>query len=152
MQRAEPNELSPLRWEDLTVGAVYGPYAYTPDERALALWAQVYNRELSEGPVVPAGLVPIAVLKALREAFDGIPPGGVLARQTFRFGSQPPFGETLSTSVAIADKYERRGRPFVTFVFTSTISAGSQFVAESRQTLIWPRRHAAPTEGSHSHA
>lgn len=140
----EAGLLTELHWEDLEPGRSYGPYDYTPQPSDVALWARTYDRVLPDPPRVPPALVPIAVLKALREAFSGIPAGGVLARQTFRFGVEPAVGERMRTSVEVAEKYERRGRPFVRLAYTTTREDGV-FVAESRQTLIWPRR--ATTDG-----
>lgn len=144
---AEAGRLTTLHWEDLVEGQTRGPYTYIPDRDAVALWALVYGRRAEDSPGVPPGLVPIAVLKALREAFDGIPAGGVLARQTFRLGSEPVLGRPLHTLVRVAEKYLRRGRSYVTLVYTSTDQEGT-FVAESRQTLIWPQRTPVATGGA----
>jgi hypothetical protein len=84
-------------------------------------------------------LVPIHVLRALRIAFHGIPPGGVLTKQAFHFAQVLEVGQPFRTTVRVADKYVKRGRSYVVLDYSMRLPSG-ELIAESRQSLIWPRR------------
>lgn len=140
--------LTSIVWEDIPLGAEYGPYSDVATQEERNLWAQVYEQPSDNGTAVPPGLVPIYVLRALRAAFNGIPPGGVLARQTFDFAMPLEIGQPFQTTIRVVDKYTKRGWPYVVLAYSIYLH-NFELIAESRQRLIWPRREE---EGSPSDA
>ncbi|HBY98227.1 MAG TPA: hypothetical protein DEP84_30495 [Chloroflexi bacterium] len=136
----ESERLTSILWEDIPPGAEYGPYEDVARHEDRDLWAEVYERRPDdEGATIPPGLIPVYILRALRLAFNGIPAGGVLARQTFTFSRPLRIGESFQTTIRVAEKYLRRGRPYVVLAFTIRLPDGT-LVAESHKHLIWPGR------------
>lgn len=63
------------------------------------------------------------------------PPGGLHAKQNFRFHRRLRLGETLSIQGRVTEKYERKGRPYV--VISLEVKSEGEMVAEATITSVW---------------
>lgn len=77
---------------------------------------------------VPRVVVPDAVL----------PPGGVHARQEYRFERPLQAGQRITTAMRLVDKYEKRGRRYLVYEFEVRDETGAVSLV-SRMTSIAPR-------------
>lgn len=77
----------------------------------------------------------IYILQAYKTA-GGIPPGGIHAKQKFKFIAPVMSGEKLVTKARVIDKYLKRDMKFVE-VETVTTGEGGQDKVYSVLTLIW---------------
>lgn len=64
-------------------------------------------------------------------------PGGVHAKQEFRFLNPTYVGDRLHTVITVSDKYERRGKKYLVFDSITTNQHGEPAVW-GRRTRIWP--------------
>lgn len=64
-------------------------------------------------------------------------PGGVHAKQEFRFMNPSYVGDRLHTVITVSDKYERRGKKYLVFDSLTTNQRGEPIVW-GRRTRIWP--------------
>jgi hypothetical protein len=109
-------EISDRRYEDLSVGDRFGPFAErVPADDAGRLRGPVGERRPGAG--APLGILPLITLRALRRALDGIIPGGVLIGQRFTVHAELPEAVELEVEVAVSAQVRRGERLDTTFTF-----------------------------------
>jgi hypothetical protein len=83
---------------------------------------------------VPSTLAAVYVLEHMRSRKT--PPGGIHAKQHFRFHRALRVGDVLKTTAIVTDKYEKNGRRYVVTESTTVDTAG-ETVTTGRMTSIW---------------
>jgi hypothetical protein len=130
--------ISESRYEDLTVGELYGPFE------------ESFSREQSDvlrGPVgivmpgdaAPPGILPLVTLRVLRRALRGIIPGGILIRQRFTFHADLPAEARVAVEVRLSAQRSRPSGLYTTFTFALTHDRALAAVVE--WTILAPRAH-----------
>jgi len=136
-----------LRYDELEVGRVFGPFSYA----ICADWAQryaevvgaepaVYPQALQTGhdspPLAPPLLLDIlAPLKALLLPF---PEGVVHAREELELHAPVRVGDLVAIWLTVTDRYLKNDKRFVVFEQRAENERG-HLLAMARKTLVWPR-------------
>lgn len=84
--------------------------------------------------VAPPMLAAVYVIDALRTRVG--PPGGIHAKQQFKFHRPAYVGETLLTSAQVLKLYERKGRNYVEMT-TETSNQEGELITSGMITRIW---------------
>ncbi|PHR48241.1 MAG: hypothetical protein COA48_07990 [Cycloclasticus sp.] len=84
--------------------------------------------------IAPPMLAAVYVIEALRTRVG--PPGGIHAKQQFKFHRPAYIGETLYTSAKVLKLYERKGRNYVEMT-TQTHNQEGELVTSGMITRIW---------------
>ena len=98
----------------------------------------------ADGDTVPFEYALTWMLDALREGLDGIPDGGVLLRHELMLLAPAPTDHDLCSTIEVAEKYRRRGRPVIAFRIVTKRSGSDETIAEDVIHLLWPRAREAP--------
>lgn len=88
-----------------------------------------------EGIIAPPTLASLFVLKAYRTDWTP-PPGGIHLQQKFRFYGPMRPGDLLTVQAELAQKAEKSGRWFLTFISHSKNQKG-EIVVWSESTSVW---------------
>lgn len=134
------------KYDDLEIGQMFPdrPAVFHVDEahirgfRAI-LRDAVRDDVASQGDVAPPMLAAVYIRPA-QNALNG-PPGGVHAKQSFRFHAAVEAGDVLSTTLQVLEKYERKGRRYLVSE-TRTSNQHGTLVATGRIVSIWGREDA----------
>lgn len=127
--------ISDIPSDELHVGDRFGPFEYKVDDSVANDWATVFDGRSESTEYLSPGAMTLYYLKCAMDAFDGIPRGAILARQSYDFYSAPSVGGTLTTNLEILNKEVRKNRTWITFVVD--VSADSRSVSTSQLTWIW---------------
>ena len=84
--------------------------------------------------IAPPMLAAVYVIDALRTRVG--PPGGIHAKQQFKFHRPAMIGETLFTSASVLKLYERKGRNYVDMT-TQTKNQQGELITSGMITRIW---------------
>ena len=84
--------------------------------------------------VAPPMLAAVYVIDALRTRVG--PPGGIHAKQQFKFHRPAYIGETLFTTAQVLKLYERKGRNYVEMT-TETRNQHGELITNGMITRIW---------------
>ncbi len=84
--------------------------------------------------IAPPMLAAVYVIDALRTRVG--PPGGIHAKQQFKFHRPAVIGETLFTSAVVLKMYERKGRNYVEMT-TETKNQHGELITSGMITRIW---------------
>ncbi|HIF17448.1 MAG TPA: hypothetical protein EYG50_00360 [Cycloclasticus sp.] len=84
--------------------------------------------------IAPPMLAAVYVIDALRTRVG--PPGGIHAKQQFKFHRPAVIGETLFTSAVVLKMYERKGRNYVEMT-TETKNQQGELITSGMITRIW---------------
>jgi len=84
--------------------------------------------------IAPPMLAAVYVIDALRTRVG--PPGGIHAKQRFKFYRPAKIGETLYTSAKVVKLYERKGRHYVE-MSTETKNQTGELITTGVITRIW---------------
>ena len=84
--------------------------------------------------IAPPMLAAVYVIDALRTRVG--PPGGIHAKQRFKFYRPAKIGETLYTSAKVVKLYERKGRNYVE-MSTETKNQTGELITSGVITRIW---------------
>ncbi|PCH84033.1 MAG: hypothetical protein COB26_07730 [Piscirickettsiaceae bacterium] len=84
--------------------------------------------------MAPPMLAAVYVIEALRTRVG--PPGGIHAKQQFKFHRPAMVGETLLTSATVLKVYERKGRNYVDMT-TETKNQDGELITSGMITRIW---------------
>lgn len=131
------------RYDELVVGSVFPeqPVEFAVTAEVAAGYRAIAEQSLlpqgappAEGDAVPPSLAALYI-RGAQNALRG-PPGGVHAKQHFTFLRPVRIGDTLHTSLTIADKYERNGRRYVVSETMTRDAAGAE-ITRGRITSIW---------------
>ncbi len=128
--------LSNIPYDDLVVGARFGPYDDTVAEDLAARLAGPIG-ETTPTALTPPAVYPVLFLRALRRAMGGIPAGSILAKQELEFHRELPVGSLVRLTTWVGAKEVRRERPFVTIDFDIRDEDDRQ-VLTGRKIIVWP--------------
>lgn len=131
------------RYDDFSIGQVFPeqPAAFHIDAACIRGFRDVMRRAAPADPaaggnVAPPMLAAVYIRPALNAL--GFPPGGIHARQSFQFHRSARAGDTLSTTLEILEKYERKGRRYLVLDTRTTNQQGT-LVSTGRIVSIWGR-------------
>lgn len=131
-----PPRHSDVSYEDLDVGATYGPFSETVDAQLADSMRETIGVE-RQGAVAPPAVFPILFLRALRRAMGGIPPGSVLAKQDLEFHAPVSVGSAVQVLVRVSEKYVRRERPYAVIEFEIANDDG-ELALIGHKVIVWP--------------
>jgi len=123
------------RYDEVAIGDRFpetpARYAVTPE--AIAAF-RVATQDSAQSEIAPALLAAVYGRPA-QNALKG-PPGGVHAKQSFRFLQPVKAGDVLETQLEVVDKYEKKGRRYLV---SETVTRNQQgtLVTRGRITSIW---------------
>lgn len=136
-------------YDDLEVGAVFGPFEYHLKEetiaeylRALGIEDPIYIEEKEakkqgfNGKIVPNTIATIYFMDSMNKAFSKRPPGGIHARQMFQFVNACMVGNTLATTLRITGKYIKKERKYVAIEGVTKNEEG-EIIATESSIVIW---------------
>lgn len=128
--------LTNLAYDDLPLGTVGAPLSVKVDSD---LAAQLAGPLGTRRPVerLPAGVLPVLFLRAVRSSLGGIPAGAILAKQTLRYVRAVPLPTVVTVTTEVEEKVVRRGRPFVRFRFAVRGPDGD-LIGSGSKTMVWP--------------
>ncbi len=95
---------------------------------------QLTVKDAQGNTVAPPMLAAVYVIDALRTRVG--PPGGIHAKQQFKFHRPAYIGETLFTSAQVLKLYERKGRNYVEMT-TTTRNQEGELITSGMITRIW---------------
>ena len=95
---------------------------------------QLTVKDAQGNTVAPPMLAAVYVIDALRTRVG--PPGGIHAKQQFKFHRPAYIGETLFTSAQVLKLYERKGRNYVEMT-TTTRNQEGELISSGMITRIW---------------
>ena len=84
--------------------------------------------------IAPPMLAAVYVIDALRTRVG--PPGGIHAKQTFKFHRPAKIGETLYTSATVLRLYQKKERNYVEMT-TETLNQHGDLITSGLITRIW---------------
>jgi hypothetical protein len=84
--------------------------------------------------IAPPMLAAVYVIDALRTRVG--PPGGIHAKQTFKFHRPAKIGETLFTSATVLRLYQKKERNYVEMT-TETLNQHGDLITTGLITRIW---------------
>jgi hypothetical protein len=116
-RRGAPRQ--PLEYATAVVGQRLGPVRYVLDGAVTSAYARFLGRDAGLFPTVPARHT------ALLRDNTFVPGGaGINARTELELFRPPAAGDEIVVTGAIADKYVRRGKPYVVLVAESRNQRG----------------------------
>ena len=130
------------RYDDLDIGTTLPPepYLYEVTAEAAAAYRAISTASLAgaadagQGAEVPPMLAAVYI-RGAQNALKG-PPGGIHAKQRFRFRTPVRIGDQLSTTLEVVEKYEKKGRRYLVCA-TSTVNQDGVEVTQGQITSIW---------------
>ena len=126
------------RHADLRPGDEYPPggHVFEVTEAVIARFRAAATRDAGAdtGEFAPA-LLAAAYTRGCIAALKG-PPGGVHAKQNFRFLQPVRAGDTLTSVLRIRETFQKKGRNYVVSTLTTTRTDGVQ-VSDGVVTAIW---------------
>jgi hypothetical protein len=118
-------------------GQVLGTHRMCLDESRLRLWSEIFEMPGNEG-ALSGSLLVNAMMEAYLSVAQPRPPGNIHAGQKITsYGRPPKLGETLSVTIAVGGKSERKNRNWL--AFNSTIRAGDEVLLEGEILTIWAK-------------
>lgn len=135
-----------IPYRELSVGLEFPPSVYLVDADTVrgyvaATSDTVSQAVLSEADSGPSGVAPLTIAALYNlKASSAIPapPGGILAKQRYRFIRPVHVGELVTTSLMVKELYTRRGRNYVVIEGRSMDEANS-LISEVYSTRIWAK-------------
>ncbi len=133
-----------VKYNSLTLGDDFldPPPSFKVTNKAVDKYIRATNdttRELGEPDstgqrIAPPMLAAVYVIEALRTRVG--PPGGVHAKQQFKFHRPARVGETLYTSAKVVNLYQKKERNYVEMT-TETLNQDGDLVTTGMITRIW---------------
>jgi len=131
------------KYDDLHIGQTFPdePAVYAVDAATILKFRSICADALIDGTPMDAAVEsapPMLAAAYIRPSQAPLrsPPGGVHAKQSFRFLHPVRAGDVLSTRLEIIEKYERKGRCYLVCETRSTNQDGAQ-VTVGRIVSIW---------------
>ena len=126
------------RYSELSVGARFPPeparYEVTAD--VVREYRAIAGAAADDIDIAPPTLAAIYIRPA-QNALNG-PPGGIHAKQEFRFSGTVKVGDRLETVLEVRELFERKGKRFVVSE-TRTINQNGRVVCTGLITQVWGR-------------
>jgi hypothetical protein len=113
----------------MTVGQRWGPFTERlSQEQCDKLRGEIGTE--TPGETAPPGVMPVISLWTMRRAFEGIIPGGVLARQRFSTWIPLTVADPVEVDLQIVDQRSRRSGLYSTLLFTMRQNEGLAAIVE----------------------
>jgi hypothetical protein len=125
----ETPTISSLTYEEMSVGQRWGPFTEQLGQKLCDQLRGAIGAE-TEGETAPPGVIPVISLWTMRRAFEGIIPGGVLARQRFSTWIPLTVGDPIDVDVQVVDQRSRRSGLYSTLLFTLRQNEGLAAIVE----------------------
>ncbi len=148
--RWPPDQKAVLLYADLQVGRTFPPmdfaitaeivdgYVEAVGDRTAAFHDREAAAELGvDGVLAPLGLWGVWGRQAYLQNHR-MPDGGILAAQDMVYHAPVRVGDVLRVQATVAEKFERRGRNYVT-IESQARNADDELCGIVRVTAIWPR-------------
>ncbi len=139
-----------LTYDTVDVGTEFPPYVYSLNEETVKRYVEAIQdphplfhdedhakREGYKGTLAPPTTAAIYATRAHKQK-KKLPPGGIHAKQMFRFIKPVYPGDTLTSYAKVVDKYIKRERKYVV-IEVQTKNQQGETVVISRSTGIWPK-------------
>ena len=139
-----------LTYDSVDVGTEFAPYIYHLEEERVKQYIEatqdshpifndvVYAKKMGyRGIPAPPTTAAIYATRAHKQKRK-LPPGGIHAKQMFRFLKPVYPDDTLSSYAKVVEKYIKKGRKHVVIEVTTNNHLGETVVV-SRSTGIWPK-------------
>lgn len=129
------------KYDDLRIGQIFPeePAIFHVDELSINSYRAIARDAAGKRSVAEAGTAPpmlaAVYIRSAQNALKG-PPGGVHAKQSFRFHEPVSAGDILSTVLEVIEKYDRKGRRYLVCE-TRTTNARGVLVTTGRMVSIW---------------
>lgn len=121
-------------FDRLTPGAGFGPVTVPLDADRVAGFEGVYGP--ITGDLAPDGLIVAGMMEAYIRAIQPRPKGNVHAAQKLAFtGAQARLGDTVSYTVTVLSKEQKKGRNWI--VFAIEADANGKTLMRGDVTAIW---------------
>lgn len=136
------------RYDDLKPGQIFpdAPALFHADAASIRAFRNIASSTIVEGEaakdadeICPPMLAAVYIRPA-QNALQG-PPGGVHAKQSFRFLGAIRAGDDLATTLEVIEKYERKGRRYLVSE-TRTTNQNEMLVTVGRIVSIWGNENA----------
>lgn len=135
-----------MTWDEVTVGAETGRADLLVTDAMIDEYLGAMDLDLSwfaaptppyAARIAPPDMVPKLCMNALFQDFLHREIGpNIRAKQAFSFYAPIPVGTRVRAVGRLVEKYERRGRRFVTFEALFTDEAGRKLVLDRRTQLV----------------
>ena len=135
-------------WDDLALGTEAGRFEITVTDALIDQYLATMELEVPcylratppfDTRIAPSDMVPKLAMTDLSETFCNRVVGpNIRAKQAFEFYAPVRVGATVSGVCTLVDKYERRGRRFVTLEALFTDADGTKLVLDRRTQLVLP--------------
>ena len=126
------------RYQDVQVGDSFPPvpmnFDVAPETVAAFCAATGDTRDRRDTNAAPSMLAAVYLIELLKSRQS--PPGGIHAKQSFRFHRKLRVGETLALLGTVKEKYVRKDRRYVVSDFEAHDTSGG-LVASGTITSIW---------------
>ncbi len=136
----------PLTWDEVKVGAETGRVDLLVTDAMIEEYLEAMELDLrwfaAPSPpyaarIAPPDMVPKLSMNALFQEFLHREIGpNIRAKQAFSFYAPIPVGTRVHAVGRLVEKYERRGRRFVTFEALFTDDSGKKLVLDRRTQLV----------------
>ena len=139
------SEKPELLYEDLVPGRSFQSMSFTISPELVAAYRRAVVDDLDLGTddldggrsIAPAGLWGIWGRQAYLQ-HHRMPGGGILAGQDMEYVAPAFVGDVLSVQATVAERFERKGRPYATIESTAHNQNG-ELCGVVRVTAIWPK-------------
>jgi hypothetical protein len=125
-------------YDDIRVGMEFPPYELRLEAADVAR----FYRCLGEARTSPetGSRIPSFLLNEIRAMKGGmkLPPGVLHAQEELEMISAARLGETLTISVAVADKFIRNGKRFIVVLQHVRCAADRRSIMKIHRVLYWP--------------
>jgi 3-hydroxybutyryl-CoA dehydratase len=139
-----------LIYDSVEIGTEFPPYEYRITDVTVKRYAEAVQdhqplfsdaayaiREGYQGIVAPPTTAAIYATRAHKQE-KKLPPGGIHAKQMFRFLKPAYPGDLLISKAKVVDKYIKKERKYVV-IEVETKNQRGEIVVISRSTGIWPK-------------
>jgi len=128
--------VTPRRYTDLQVGDICPPEParFEVTQAVVTAFRHATQDDAVDPSTAPSMLAAVYLIEVLQSR--GSPPGGVHAKQSFKFHRRIAVGDMLLTSGTVTSKFLRKDRPYVTMSF-ETHDAQERLVASGLTTSVW---------------
>ena len=130
-----------LLFDELYLGQTWGEYSWEVAPALCVAWYEAMGEPpLPEieglAPPMPAGLLVVMFSNYMDAMVPPRPPGMLYAGQKFSYGAPARYGDVLTTTLSVLDKYHKRNRSFVEFA-SHTVNQRGELVANGVRTVVW---------------
>lgn len=133
------------KYDDLQIGQIFPdePAVFHVDEACTRGFRDIVRGAIrgsaASGSELAPPMLAAVYIRPAQNALKG-PPGGVHAKQNFRFHHPVKVEDVLSTTLEVLEKYERKGRHYLV-AGTRTTNQDGRLVTTGRIVSIWGKEN-----------